>query len=142
LGSKNGKREIRSKISNKMKLLLTITALVEAATGLAMAIVPSMILSILLGISLTGPGAILIGRLAGAALVTIAIACWLSRNGSQSSVMVKAMLAYNAFSTTLLVYAALVERISGPGLWPAVLLHVGLLVWCLSSLRNSIAIKM
>jgi hypothetical protein len=125
-----------------MKSLLTITALVEGVTGLALAIVPSLIVSILLGTSLTDPSAILIGRLAGAALITIAIACWLSRSDTRSSVMVKVMLAYNIFSTTLLVYAALVERISGPGLWPAVLLHVGLLVWCVSSLRNRVAIKM
>jgi len=125
-----------------LKSLLTITALIEGATGLALAIVPSLIASKLLGTSLTGPAAILIGRLAGAALITIAIACWLLRNDIRSDVMVKVMLVYNIFSTALLVYAALVERISGPGLWPAVLLHVGLLVWCLSSLRNHIAMKM
>ena len=125
-----------------MKSLLTITALVEGATGLALAIVPSLIVSILLGKSLIDPGAILIGRLAGAALITISIACWLLRSDTRSYTMVKVMLAYNIFSTALLVYAALIERISGPGLWPAVLLHVGLLVWCLSSLRNHIAIKM
>lgn len=125
-----------------MKLLLTITALVEVATGLALAIVPSLVVSVLLGTSLTGASAILIGRLAGAALITIAFACWLSRNDTQISVMVKVMLAYNIFSTALLVYAALVERISGPGLWPAVLLHVGLLVWCVSSMRNRVAVKM
>jgi hypothetical protein len=104
--------------------------------------VPSLVVPILLGTSLTDPGAILIGRLAGVALITIAIACWLSRSDTRSSIIVKVMLVYNIFSTLLLVYAVLVERISGPGLWPAVLLHVGLLVWCLSSLRNRIAIKM
>ena len=125
-----------------MKSLLAITALVEGSFGLALAIVPSLIVSILLGTSLTDPGAILIGRLAGAALITIAIACWLLRNDTRSYVMVKVMLVYNILSTALLVYAVLVERISGPGLWPAVLLHVGLLVWCVSSLRSHIAIKM
>jgi hypothetical protein len=125
-----------------MKSFLTITALIEGATGLALAIVPSLIVSILLGTSLTDPGAILIGRLAGAALITIAIACWLFRSDTRSDVMLKVMLVYNIFSTALLIYAALVERISGPGLWPALLLHVGLLVWCLSSLRNRIAMKM
>src|SRR3954471_4685236 len=121
-----------------MKSLLTITGLIEGSTGLALAIVPSLVVSILLGTSLTDPGAILIGRLAGAALFTIAIACWLSRSDTRSSVMVKAMLGYNIFSITLLVYAVLAERISGPGLWPTVLIHFGLLVWCLSSLRNRV----
>lgn len=117
-----------------MKSLLTITALFEGFTGLALAIVPSMLASILLGTSLTDQSSILIARLAGAALTTIAIACWLSRNDTQPSVMVKAMLVYNIFSISLLVYAALFERIAGPGLWSAVLVHLVLLVWCFSSL--------
>ena len=118
-----------------MKSLLTITALLEGATGLALAIVPSLVVSILLRTALTDPAAILIGRLAGAALLTIAIACWLSRKDSQSSVMVRAMFGYNIFSITLLVYAASGQRV-GPALWLAVILHVGLLAWCLSSLRK------
>jgi len=120
-----------------MKSILTITALIEGVTGLALAAMPSFVVSILLGTSLTDISAILIARLAGVALITIAIACWLSRSNTQSAVIVKAMLAYNVFSIVLLVYAVLVEQISGPGLWPAVLLHFGLLVWCLSSLRQS-----
>ena len=119
-----------------MKSILTVTALVEGVTGLAFAIMPSLVVSMLLGTSLTDISAILIARLAGAALITIALACWLSRKKTQSAVIVKALLGYNVFSIVLLVYAVLVEQISGPGLWPAVLLHFGLLVWCLSSLRQ------
>jgi hypothetical protein len=121
-----------------MKLLLTVTAVAEGVTGLALAIVPSLLVSVLLGTSLTDSSAILIGRLAGAALFSIAIAGWLLRRDTQSFVMVKVMLGYNIFSITLLVYAALVEKLSGPGLWPAVLLHAGLLVWCLSSLGKRV----
>src|SRR6185295_15213680 len=121
-----------------MKSILTITALIEGVTGLSLAIMPSLVVSILLGPSLTDISAIVITRLAGAALITIAIACWLSRSNTQSAVIVKAMLVYNVFSIVLLVYAVLVERISGPGLWPAVLLHFGLLIWCLSSLRQRV----
>src|SRR5215204_4879227 len=114
-----------------MKSFLTITALIEATTGLALAIIPSLLISILLGTSIKDSGAILISRLAGAALLTISIACWLLRNDTQSSVMAKAMIAYNLFSIALLVYWVFVEKISGPGLWPAVIIHVLLLVWCL-----------
>ena len=117
-----------------MKSLLIVTAIIEGLTGLALAFAPSFLASILLGTSLTDPSAILIARLAGAALITIAIACWLSGREIHSSIMVKAMIGYNIFSIILLVYAALIESISGPGLWPAVLLHLGLLIWCLSSL--------
>jgi hypothetical protein len=121
-----------------MKSLLTITALVEGVTGLALAIVPSWLVSILLGTTLTDPTEILISRLAGGALITIAIACWLSRSDTQSSVMVKVMAGYNIFSITLLVYAVLVKRIYGSALWPAVLLHLVLLIWCLLSMRKRV----
>ena len=121
-----------------MKSLLTITALLEGATGLALAIIPSLLVSILLGTSLTDPTAILISRLAGGALITIAMACWLTRSDSHSYVMVKAMAGYNIFSITLLVYAVLVKKIYGPGLWPAVLLHLVLLIWCLLSMRKRV----
>jgi hypothetical protein len=121
-----------------MKSLLTITGLIEGLTGLALAIIPSFLVSILLGTSLTDASAIIISRLAGAALLTIAIACWLARNDVNSFVMIKVMLTYNILASLLLLYAVLVERISGPGLWPAVFLHFGLLAWCVSSLRKSV----
>jgi hypothetical protein len=121
-----------------MKSLLKITALFEGATGLALLLIPSLLVSILLGTSITEVSAILICRLTGAALITIAIACWLSKSDFQSTVMAKAMVGYNIFSITILVYAALVEKIYGPGLWPAVLLHLVLLIWCLSSLRKPV----
>lgn len=117
-----------------MKSFLTITAIVEGLTGLALALLPSLVISKLLGTSLTDLGAILIARLAGGALLTIAFACWLSRNQPQSSIMGKAMTGYNVFAIALLVYAGLGEKISGPGLWPAVFLHLVLLVWGLTHL--------
>jgi hypothetical protein len=118
-----------------LKLLLTATALLEGITGLGLVIIPSLLVSLLLGTSLTDSGAILICRLTGGALITIAMACWLLRRDAQSSVMVKIMLGYNIFCTILLVYAALVSRIYGQGLWPVVLLHLGMFIWCLSFLR-------
>ena len=119
-----------------MKLLLTVTALLEGITGFGLIIIPSLAVSILLGTSLTDSSAILICRLTGGALIAIAIACWLSRRDAQSSVMVKVMLGYNIFCAILLVYAVLVNRIYGQGLWPVVLLHLAMFIWCLSSLRK------
>jgi len=104
--------------SKKMKSILTITAIIEGVTGLSLAIMPFLIVTILLGTALTDASAILIARIAGGALITIAIACCLSRSNTQSAVLVKAMFGYNVFSIVLLAYAVLVERLSGPGLWP------------------------
>ncbi|HQR94850.1 MAG TPA: hypothetical protein PLZ97_15970, partial [Sediminibacterium sp.] len=113
-----------------MKSLLTVTALIEGATGLALIFVPSLVVSSLLGTTLIDPTAFLLAKLAGVALITIGLACWFSRTELLSKVMVKAMLGYNLFSISLLVYSALIENLYGQGLWPAVLLHLGLVIWC------------
>ncbi len=121
-----------------MKSLLTITAFIEVATGLALLAIPSLAVSILLGTSLTEPSGIFLGRIGGAMLISLAMACWLSRNNAQSSlVMIKVFVLYNIAAASLLAYAGLVEHFTGLGLWPAILLHTGLLVWCVQSLRNN-----
>ncbi len=120
-----------------MKTLLAITTFFEAATGLALLAIPTVTVSILLGASLTEPSGIFLGRISGAALISLAVACWLSRNDIKSSiVMIKSFVLYNAGAALLLAYAGLIEHFSGLGLWPAVLLHAGLLVWCVQSLQN------
>jgi hypothetical protein len=119
-----------------LKPFLKITGLVEAGTGFGLVIFPSLIVNILLGNTLSDPVAVLLGRLAGAALITVSIACYFSKERNQSYLMVKAMLVYNIFSAGLLVYAALVVGISGPALWPAVLIHAGLLGWCILLLKR------
>ena len=52
------------------------------------------------------------------------------------SELVKGMLFYNLATVSLLAYASLGVGISGTGLWPVVLLHLGMGVWCGVSLRN------
>ena len=117
-----------------MKSLLTISAVLEGLTGLTLALMPSLVVPVLLGTDLNDTTANLMCRLAGGALVAIAYACWLSRNDTKSSNMVKVMLLYNLFSIVLLIYAVVGEKVSGPGLWPTVVLHIGLLGWCLTCL--------
>jgi hypothetical protein len=78
----------------------------------------------------------LLGRMGGAALISLAMACWLSKNDSKASiVIIKALTMYNISSALLLAYAGLIQHFSGIGLWPALLLHAVLLIWCLQSLR-------
>lgn len=117
-----------------MKSLLTVTALFEIATGLALLIMPATAVSLLLGPSLTEASGIMLGRIGGAALISIAIACWLSKDDSTSSiVLIKALTVYNILAALLLCYAGLVEHFSGIGLWPALMLHTALTIWCLQS---------
>ena len=58
-----------------MKKVLIFAAVAEAATGLALLIVPSLVGQLLLGEDLTGI-AIPVARVAGIALIGLGVACW------------------------------------------------------------------
>src|SRR4029450_11021142 len=60
--------------------LLVVTALVETATGLILLGSPTLVVAFLLGASLDAPAALIVARMAGAALLSLGCACWLARN--------------------------------------------------------------
>jgi len=122
-----------------MKALLTVTAAVETATGLALLGLPSLVVSLLLGGSLDTPAALVVARMTGAALLSLGVACWLARhdvNGGAARGLVAAMLLYNIVTVAVLIHAGMRLGLSGVGLWPAAILHVVLAVWCIACLRT------
>ena len=66
-----------------MKRLLTVTAVIEAGAGLAFLVVPAVVVQLLLGADISGAG-IPLGRVAGAALLVLGVACWVARGDAQS----------------------------------------------------------
>lgn len=115
--------------------LLIATAVVEGGTGLALMTVPSVVSTILLGATLDPPVALVVARIAGVALVALGVACWLTGKEAASRAargLMTAMLLYNVTVPAVLVLAGLY----GIGLWPAVLVHVALAVWCVACLRS------
>ena len=119
-----------------MKTLLKVISAFEGLTGIGLLFAPSLVVSILLGASLDGPATILLSRITGTALISLAIICWLSSAGSNAREVVIAMLFYNVVATGLLLYAVLGVALSGIGIWPAVLTHAGLSLWCALSFRK------
>jgi hypothetical protein len=108
-------------------------------TGLALVLSPSIVVSVLLGTALDASVGTVVARIGGAALVAIGIACWLARNDSQSPAatgLIVATLFYDASVVVILFWASLGVRLSGVGLWPAVVVHAGLGGWCLVCLSK------
>jgi hypothetical protein len=116
-----------------MKRLLIVTALIEAGTGLSLLVVPSVVAQVLLGGTLDAPAAMTVARVAGAALLALGVACWLSRHDGRA--LVVAMLFYNVAAVAVLTYATVGLALSGIGLWPAIVLHTALAGWCAAALK-------
>ena len=103
-----------------MKYALTFTAIAEAATGLGLLIAPPLVGQLLLGEPFTGV-AIPVARVAGIAILALAIACW-------PGPPLVGMLAYSAMTTSYLAYVGLAGGFTGVLIWPAVALHVVLTI--------------
>lgn len=125
-----------------MKKLHTVTAVIEAGTGLTLLAVPSLVVTLLLGSPLDSPVAVMLGRVTGAALLALGLACWLARKDQSSPAtlgLVTAILVYNGSVAVLLAYAGTALGMSGRALWPAVVLHLLMAVWsvwCLKKRHN------
>lgn len=121
-----------------MKTFLTSTAVFECVTGIALIAIPSTIVPILVGIPFDDDSLHVISGITGAALVSLAVACWLSRNnGPQAAFIGKSILCYNILAGLILLYGAMGLGLSAVGLWPAIAAHGGLAVWCIFSLRKT-----
>ena len=111
-----------------MKKLLTVAAVAEAATGVALIVVPSLAGRLLLGAELTGVS-IPVARVTGIALIALGVGCW------PGSSALCGMLTYSVIATLYLLYLGIRGEWVGPLLWPAVVLHAVLTfllagAWC------------
>ncbi len=120
------------------KSLLTVTALLETSTGLALLLSPPLVVGLLLGASPDAPASLVVSRVAGAGLLSLGIGCWLARDDGSSRAgrgLVAAALVYNSATVAVLAGAASGSALVGPLLWPVVVLHAALAVWCIACLR-------
>ena len=123
-----------------MKTPYPVTALIELGAGLALLCCPSATVMLLVGSPLETSAAVTLGRVAGAALSSLGVACWLARDDTQSRAargLVVAMLIYNIAATAVLAFAGIGLGLHGVALWPAVVLHAAMGVWCGACLRRS-----
>jgi hypothetical protein len=120
----------------KTRLLFIVTAVLEVGIGVALLVSPALTVSILIGAPFDTKGDSVVGRVAGSALLSLAVACWLARNDEHSRAaigLIKSLLLYNLAVVVILAYAGLGLRLLGIGLWPAVVLHAVMSVWCFSN---------
>ena len=112
-----------------MKNMLTLAAIGEIATGLALLIVPLLVGRLLLGAELTGI-TIPVARVLGIALIGLGVACWPSTPQT-------GMLTYSAGVALYLAYLGLAGGFGGILLWPTVVLHAVLTALLARSLTTN-----
>ncbi len=120
-------------------VLLSVTSLIEAIAGFALLVSPSSVVMILLGAQPQSPSELVVARIAGAALLALAVACWRARRDASSrsaSGLIAAMLVYNSATVLILTVAGLSSGPLGIALWPAVVLHAAMAVWCITCVRK------
>jgi hypothetical protein len=114
------------------KRVLLFAAVAEAATGLALILVPSLVGKVLLGEELVGI-AMSVARVTGIALIGLGIACW-------PGPPLVGMLIYSTSVALYLAYLGVAGGVTGVLLWPAVVMHGALSVllgriWLVSAPR-------
>jgi hypothetical protein len=124
----------------KTKPLFIATALIEAGAGLGLLASPALAVSILIGAPFDTPAGSVVGRVAGAALLALALASWRARDDGHTRAaagIVSAMLLYNVVVGLLLTYAGTSLRLFGVALWPAVAVHAVMALWCSATLMKN-----
>ena len=99
---------------------------------------PAVVLASLLGTQAAANETLVVGRVTGAALLAIGVACALARDDTRSPAqrgVLVGILTYDVLVAFLLVYAGVAVGMAGPALWPAVVLHTVLTIWCILCLR-------
>jgi len=110
-----------------MNRLLKLTAIIEAATGLGLIAVPAIVIRLLLNAEISG-ATVPLSRVAGMSL--------LERSCSARG-LVSAILLYDIGAALILASAGICSGFVGIALWPAVILHAAMAVWCVACLRRS-----
>ena len=105
------------------RLLTTVSAVIEAATGIALVAVPELVARVLLGAGLSD-GGIAVARVAGFALLSLGLACRPTSDGATSSA-VRALFTYNLLAAVYLGYLRVSGEFVALLLWPACVLHAG-----------------
>jgi hypothetical protein len=113
------------------------TAVMEAGAGLALLMTPAAAIALLLPDPVTNTH-VALGRLAGAALLSLGTACWgarLDAGSSASRSLVAGMAVYNA-AVIAIVLTGSFGSLSRPILWVVILVHGAMAAWCVSLLRS------
>ncbi len=112
-----------------MKKFIRLTAILEGLTGTALIVIPDRIILFLLAKPTNGPEGKITTMIAGAAILSIAVICWLLRETASLKKLVKGMLFFNIVIILIAIYGMFCYDITNTGMWFVILGHFALFVW-------------
>lgn len=107
-----------------MKTLLAVAAASETVLGIVLLVYPAIVIRLLLDADIMGVADV-VSRFGGIALISLGVACW--PNGPAGSALY-GMLTYGTLAALYLAYVGVRGQGSGVLLWPAVVVHVILII--------------
>ena len=108
----------------RVKIVLAVAAVSEAATGLALLASPSVVVWALIGAEIVGIENV-VSRFGGIGLIGLGVACWPSGSSRQPLL---GMVMYGTLAALYLAYIGVSGQGGGVLLWPAVVAHAVLIV--------------
>jgi hypothetical protein len=109
------------------KTVLTLSALLELAMGLALIVTPGFVTHLLLGVAVTGTG-IATARVGGFGLLSLGVACWPPQDATGYRTPLRALLIYNLLATLYLSWLGIKGEWVGRALWPAAVGHAAMTI--------------
>lgn len=103
------------------KTLVTVSAVIEVATGLVLIVDPVLVAQALLDSDLSGSG-VAVARLCGIGLLSLGLAGWPSGESVPAQAL-RALFAYNLLAAFYLGYLRVGGGFVSYLLWPACILH-------------------
>jgi hypothetical protein len=113
-----------------------LSGVMEVGAGMALLAAPALAIRLIFGSAGTDAG-VALGRLAGGALLSLGVACWLARHdgiSAASGALISGMLIYNAAVVALVLTGSLGSL--GPLISSVAVLHGGMALWCILLLRG------
>ena len=120
------------------RLLVTIS-LLELATGAGMLVLPALVIRLLFGTAEPSVEALIVCRVLGGALLAIGLTCWFARdddpNPARQGILAGALI-FNVVAFAVLLWAGIYPVTTGLALWPVVLIHLLMAIWCAARVRQ------
>ena len=109
------------------KTVLTLSAFLELAIGLALMVAPGLVTRLLLGAAVTGTG-LATARVGGFGLLSLGVACWPPHDAIGYGTPLRALLIYNLLATLYLSWLGIKGEWVGRALWAAAVSHAVLTI--------------